>query len=608
MRLRLRRNLIATGLFLGLAAGAIAAQSGAGNGLSPARYIEDVKFLASDALKGRGDGTPELDQAADYIANEFRKAGLQPAGTNGTYFQDFEITMGASLGAKNELSIAGRTLKIDQDFVPVVFSDTAEFEGSLVFAGYGISAPEYNYDDYAGIAATNKIVVVLRFEPQELNPNSVFAGTNFTPHASLVNKAINARLHGAKGIVFLTGPLNHDYEEVGPIARREQYGDLGIPAVHATRAAVADALKAGGKELIDIQRAIDADFKPQSFEVNGARARISTDVIRARKTVKNVIAALPGSDATLKNEYLVIGAHYDHLGFGDRNSLAPSQVGEVHHGADDNASGTAGVLELARAITAAKPNWKRSVLFMAFAGEEIGLLGSSYFANNPTVPLTGISAMLNMDMIGRVANNRLFVGGAGTSPSFKPMIDEFGKTAGLDLTVTESGYAASDHTSFAVKKIPVLFFYSGLHTDYHKPSDTWDKINADGAVKTASLVYKLADRLASNGEKIAYTEIAEPERVVRGSGGGYGPYFGSIPDFRDDIKGVLFAAVQDNSPAAKAGLKAGDIMTFFDGKEILTLADYAYTLRLKKPGDVVPVVVKRNGADLKIDVTLEARK
>lgn len=604
--MRLRRISIAAVFLAGLAVTAFAAQSGAGTGLSPTRYLEDVKFLASDDLKGRGDGTPELDKAADYIASEFRKAGLQPAGTNGTYFQEFEITTGATLGAKNELSIAGRALKIDEDFVPVVFSDTEEFEGALVFAGYGISAPEYNYDDYTGIDATNKIVVVLRFEPQELNPNSVFAGTNFTPHASLVDKAINARLHGAKGIVFVTGPLNHEYEEVGPIARRERYGDLGIPAVHATRAALASAM--AGKELIDIQRAIDANLQPQSFDMNGVRAHIATDVVRTRKIVKNVIAARPGSDATLKNEWVVIGAHYDHLGLGDRNSLAPSQAGEVHHGADDNASGTAGVLELARAISSGKPNWKRSVLFMAFAGEEIGLLGSSHFANAPTVPLSGISAMLNMDMIGRVSNNRLFVGGAGTSTSFKPMLEEFEKDLGLSLTVTESGYAASDHTSFAVKKIPVLFFFSGLHTDYHKPSDTWDKINADGAVKTASLVYRIADRLASNGDKIAYTEIAGPERVVRGSGGGYGPYFGSIPDFRDDIKGVLFAAVQDNSPAAKAGLKAGDIMTSFDGKEILTLADYAYTLRLRKPGDVVPVIVKRDGADLKVDVTLEARK
>jgi hypothetical protein len=604
------RLALAAALGMGvLGAGiALAAVPDLVSGLSAERYLADIRYLASDALKGRGDGTPELDQAAGYIADQFRKAGLQPAGDNGTYFQSFEITTGATLGPNNALEIAGRTLKIDQDFVPVVFSDTADFAGPLVFAGYGITAPEYHYDDYASVDAKDKIVVVLRFEPQETDAKSVFAGTNLTPHASLVNKAINARLHGAKGIVFVTGPLHHDYEEVGPVARREQYGDLGIPAVHATRASLADALKAGGKNLMDIQRAIDADLKPQSFDLMGVTARISTDVVRTRKPVKNVIAALPGSDPVLKNQWIVLGAHYDHLGLGDRNSMAPSQIGQIHHGADDNASGTAGVMEIARAAEADKPNWKRSVLFMAFAGEEIGLLGSSYYANHPTVPLSGIDAMLNMDMIGRVSNDRLFVGGVGTSPAYKPLLDDLDKTAGLDVSMTESGYGASDHTSFNVKKIPVLFFFSGLHSDYHKPSDTADKINADGAVKVMSLVYRLTDSLASSGQKLAYNEVLAAQPAGRSSGGGYGPYFGSIPDFRDDIKGVLFAAVQDNSPAAKAGLKGGDILTSFDGKTILTLSDYAYALRLKKPGDVVPVIVTRNGKDMKVDVTLEARK
>jgi peptidase M28-like protein/PDZ domain-containing protein/PA domain-containing protein len=605
--MKIRRIPILAGLAVAFAcASAFAAAPEIVSGLSAARYLQDVWYLSRDEMKGRGDGTPELDQAADYIAAEFRKAGLQPAGENGSYFQNFDVTTGAVLGPKNSLEIAGRTLKIDDDFVPIVFSDTAEFEGPLVFAGYGITAPEYKYDDYAGIDVTNKIVVVLRFEPQETDEKSVFAGKDLTPHASLVNKAINARLHGAKGIIFVTGPLNHDYEEVGPVARREQYGDLGIPAVHATRAAISAAL--GGKDLADIQRAIDANLQAQSFDVMGVSARIATDVERTRKSVKNVVAMLPGSDAALKSEYVVLGAHYDHLGLGDRNSLAPSQIGQVHHGADDNASGTAGVMELARAAQTDKPRWKRSVLFMAFAGEEIGLLGSSWYANHPTVPADKIDAMLNMDMIGRMSKDRLFVGGVGTSPDYKPMIDQFGKNSGLDIEVTESGYGSSDHTSFNVKKIPVLFFFSGLHTDYHKPSDTYDKINAQGAIEVLSLVYRITDRLAAETKKIAYNEVLTAQPAGRASGGGYGPYFGSIPDFRDDIKGVLFAAVQDNSPAAKAGLKAGDTMTSFDGKTILTLNDYAYALRLKKPGDVVPVTVKRGNGEIKVDVTLEARK
>jgi acetylornithine deacetylase/succinyl-diaminopimelate desuccinylase-like protein len=575
--------------------------------LSPTRYLKDVTYLASDAMKGRGDGSPELDQAADYIAQQFREAGLKPAGDDNTYFQNFEITTGAKLGGRNELQIAGTSLKIDQDFIPIVFSNTAEFEGPLIFAGYGITAPEYKYDDYSDIDPAGKIVVVFEHEPQEDDPKSVFLGKDFTAHSSFTNKAINARLHGAKGIVFITEP-SHGTEELGPTERQVEESDMGIPAVHVKRDFVMKPFKAGGKDLAALQKAIDKNLKPQSFELPGIRAHIATEVTRVRRAVRNVVAAFPGSDPALKDQWIVIGAHYDHLGLGNRNSLAPSLIGQVHHGADDNASGASGVIELARLAAASKPGWKRSVLFMAFAGEEIGLLGSSYFVNHSTVPLKDIDAMINMDMIGRLKDNRLYVSGVGTSPPLKPDVEGLDKEAGLDLTFSESGYGSSDHTSFNAKKIPVLFFYSGLHTDYHKPSDTADKINAPGAVKVLSLVYLLTDRLATEEPKLAYNEVQQPIPASRGGGRGYGPYFGSVPDFRDDIKGVLFSDVQNNSPAAKAGLKAGDLMVEFDGKTILNLNDYAYALRGKKPGDIVSVVVKRSGEDVKTNVTLEARR
>jgi hypothetical protein len=332
-------------------------------------------------------------------------------------------------------------------------------------------------------------------------------------------------------------------------------------------------------------------------------------VVRTRKIVRNVVAAIPGSDPALQNEWVVVGAHYDHLGLGDRSSLAPSQIGRIHHGADDNASGTAGVLELARLAAKNRQEWKRSVLFITFAGEELGLLGSSNFVNHPTIPLKSITAMINMDMIGRLNNDRLLVGGVGTSPSFKPWLEELNQTTHLRIEYSESGYDASDHMSFNAKKIPVLFFFSGLHTDYHKPSDTSDKINAEGAVRILSLVYTALDRISSNPAQLEYAEVQRPQRSGSNSGGGgYGPYFGSVPDFRDDLKGVLFADVQNNSPAAKAGLKAGDLLVQFDGKPIENLNDFFYSLSSKKPGDVVPVVVKRNSQDVKVSVTLETRK
>ena len=572
-----------------------------------ARYAADITYLASDELKGRGNGTPELEKAADYIADQFKRAGLRPAGEDGTFFQKFEITVGADFGKNNVLSIAGTMMKRDEDFVPIAFSDTADFEGPLIFAGYGITAPEYKYDDYGAIDATNKIVVVFGHEPQEIDANSVFAGTEFTPYASYVNKAINARMHGAKGIVFITDP-SHDYEDVGPATRREDTGDVGIPAVHAKRAAILAAFQNGGKNLADLKLAIDKDLTPQSFELANVRARIATEIVRTRKTVRNVMASLPGADPEMAKQWIVLGGHYDHLGLGGASSLAPSLQGQPHHGADDNASGTAGVLELGRLAAQNKADWKRSVLFIAFAGEEVGLLGSSYFANHPTVPLSAIDLMVNMDMIGRLTNERLYIGGVGTASSFKSAIDESAKGLGLAITTTESGYGPSDQTAFNAKKIPVLAFYTGAHTDYHKPSDTADKINTAGALRILSLVYKTAGRIDGESQKLAYVDVEEALPALRGSGGGYGPYFGSVPDFRDDVKGVPFSDVVAGSPAGKAGLKGGDIMIEFDHKPVTSLADYAFVLRQRKPGDVVNVVVKRGSAVVRVDVTLEARK
>jgi aminopeptidase YwaD len=572
--------------------------------ISPERYLNHVRFLASDEMKGRGNGTPELEKAGEYIASQFRLLGLKPAGENGSYFQNFEVTTGTEFGKANALSIDGIDLKVNSDFVPISFANTSEFDGPVAFAGYGITAPELNYDDYQGIDAKDKVVVVLRHNPQESDPHSRYAF-----HAALIEKASNARQHGAKGIVFITDPNNHTTEEdvVGAATRDTEPDDMGIAAVHARREPLEAMFAKAGKNLAEIQKKIDSDLKAQSFDVPGVHIRISTDVVRTRKTVRNVLGAVSGSDTDLKNEWVVVGAHYDHLGLGDQHSLAPSQIGQIHHGADDNASGDAGVLELARLVSRSH-ELKRSVLFMTFAGEELGLLGSSYFVNHPTVPLEEIDAMINMDMIGRLQNNRLFVGGVGTSPNFKTWIEELNKeSTGLNLDYSESGFGSSDHTSFTGKHIPVLFFFSGLHSDYHKPSDIADKINAPGAVKVASLAYLVLDRIANDSGKAVYTQVQQP-MPASGGGSGYGPYFGSIPDFRDDLKGVLFADVTPNSPAAKAGFAAGDLLVEFDGKPIQNLYDFTYALRAAKPGDVVVVVVKRNGQDVKANVMLETRK
>ena len=571
--------------------------------ISATRFKDNVTFLASDKMRGRGDGSRELDEAADYIAAEFRLSRLRPGGENDSFFQTFEVTTGAQFGQHNELLIDGTPLQVDRDFVPISFSDSANFEAQPVFAGYGITAPELNYDDYSGIDAKDKIVIVFRHNPQESDPHSRYA-----LHAELIDKAINARQRGAKGIVFLTDPNNHTGEEdsVGPATRSVEPDDIGIAGVHVKRDAVARMFTNIGKPLVDVQKKIDSTLKPLSFDLPSDRIRLATDVVRARKSVRNVLGAAPGMDPQLRNEWIVVGGHYDHLGLGERDSLAPSQIGQIHHGADDNASGTAGVLEMARVVSR-DMHPKRSILFMAFAGEELGLLGSSYFVNHPTIPIDKIAAMINMDMIGRLQHNRLFVGGVGTSADFKPWMEALNKPFGFNLDYSDTGYGSSDHTSFTIKRIPVLFFFSGLHSDYHKPSDTADKINAEGARKILSLVYLSLDRVANADSRPQFVEVQQQQPTGSG-GGGYGPYFGSIPDFRDDLKGVLFADVQPNSPAAKAGLLAGDLLTEFGGQSIQNLYDFTFALRAKKPGDVVVVVVRRKGQDVKSNVTLEARK
>jgi hypothetical protein len=521
-------------------------------------------------------------------------------GDNNSYFQKFEITIGANVGTDNDLELNGTHLRLNEDFAPVLFSSTGTGDGPLVFAGYGTSSAQLQYDDYQGVDAGGKIVVIIR-QP--------FGGANSAHSASLIGKAITAKQHGAKGIIFIND-LDRADQGVARASQTDETEDIGIPAVIAKRDQIAAVFLSAGKDIGALQKKIDAERKPQSFESPGAHVRLSTDIDRPRKTVRNVVAALPGSDSGLRKEWVVLGAHYDHLGLGDKNSLAPSQIGQIHHGADDNASGTAGVLELARLAARNPKQWKRSVLFIAFAGEELGLFGSSYFVNHPTIPLNDITAMINMDMIGRLNNdNRLFVGGIGTSPTFRASLEDINKTVHLQLDYSESGYGASDHTSFNSKKIPVLFIFSGLHSDYHKPSDTYDKINKNGAIKVLSLVYMMTDRVADDQKRLEYVEVQEPQQPASSSGGGgYGPYFGSVPDFRDDLKGVPFADVQNNSPAAKAGLKQGDLLVQFDGKAIENLYDFTYALRAKKPGDVVVVVVKRGGQDVKVNVTLEARK
>lgn len=580
------------------------------NSLSVQRYFRHVYYLASDALKGRGNGTPELQTASEYIANQFRMFGLKPAGDKDTYFQDFQITT-LEYGNNSDLELDGEKLQIDEDYEPLSFSESDKVQGPVVFAGYGITAPSLQWDDYQGLNVTGKIVLVFRHEPQELDPKSRFDGTDMTTHSTFMNKAINARQHGAIGILFITDPNNHpdDTDAMTPQIREAGSDDAGIVAMRMTRARASRLFEKIGKNVSEVQKQMDSLLKPQSFDL-AAKGRLVADLPRVHKSIHNVIAAIPGSDPGLRNEWVVIGAHYDHLGLGDEHSLDPNPIGKIHHGADDNASGTAGVLELARLASMHPHAFKRSLLFMTFAGEELGLLGSSYFVNHPTVPLGSITSMINMDMIGRVRNQKLSVLGVGTSPDFKSWIQEFDKTVGLEISYSSGGHDGSDHISFNAKHIPIMFFFSNLHGEYHRPTDTSDKINSQGAIQVLTLVAKSVERLAKSPERPIYTEVRDqqPSSASASSGSGYKVYFGSVPNFGSEVKGVLFDDVHADSPAGKAGLKGGDILVEFGGKSIQNLEDFTFALNTSKVGDVVSVVVQRNGQPLKVNVTLKARQ
>jgi Zn-dependent M28 family amino/carboxypeptidase len=589
-----------------LFAAALSIASTATTELIPAdsqRYLADIKTLTQPRMEGRGDGSKGLLRAEHLLEGRYKALGLEPAGTAG-YLQPFTVTTGAKLKGKNYFLVqngeATIALKLDQDYVPFSFSGSGTVTAPLLFAGYGATADEFGYE------AKDKIVVVLRYEPSGFAAKSGNQG--LTTHAQLITKAINARNHGAKAMILLNGKLADGEEDLltrfGSVSGPE---NVGLPFAQVKDAVAEDWFRAAGKSLTETQDQINSTSKPASFAFPATlHDTLTVDVETTHATVNNVLAYLPGKT----DEYVIVGAHYDHLGRGTFDSLAPSQIGQIHPGADDNASGTAGVLELARILAPLKGQLHRGILFASFAGEELGLLGSAAWVKNPTKPLDKAVAMLNMDMIGRIKDNKVYIGGVGTGSTLQQVLDQARADSTLKFEISKSGYSSSDHTSFVTKRIPVLFFFSGLHSDYHKPSDTWDKINPDSAAQLLNIVARATVELATDAEKPAFLTVVEnnPHSGVTGGGGGYGPYFGSIPDFGETENGVRFSDVKPGSPAAKAGLKAGDVLIQFGDKAIKNLYDFTDALRRSKVGDVVPVTLLREGKELKVDVKLEQRK
>ncbi len=557
----------------------------------------DVFFLASSGLEGRRAGTLGADIAADYVAERLRKLGLQPAGDHGTFFQQFTFIAGVKAGRSNSLRVHENPNLEAQppELEPLPFSACGTAEGELVFVGYGIAAPEAGYDDYQGVEVRDKVVLMLRFSPAGDDPNSPFAA-----YLPLRRKVSEAVARGAVAVLIASGPASKESGAPVKVPFDYSFGDAGVPVL-AVSTAVAEALFAGqGFSLRELQERMDARREPASRPL-GLRATVHAEVQQQRATTHNVLGLLPGSDPQLRQQVVVVGAHYDHLGWGGpgSNSLAP-EVRAVHNGADDNASGVAAVLRIAERLATQPP--KRSVLFVAFAAEELGLLGSSYLMQHLPWPQEQVVAMLNLDMVGRAKDGRaLTLGGYGTAKDWPELVHAVNRRHHLKLTTSAGGFGASDHASFYAAGIPVLFFFTGAHQDYHRPSDDAEKLHFQGLAKVAAFAADLARAVAGLPDRPTYQKVATEEGPTRR----FKVRTGLVPEYAFEGVGVKVAGVRGGSAAEKAGLQAGDVVTRVGSRTIRNIYDYMYALGDHQPGETVTFTVQRGQQVLELAVTFE---
>ncbi len=478
--------------------------------IPPEAVLSHIRFLASDELKGRGNGSPGLERAADYIAAEFRKAGLEAGSTEDGWFQPFEITTGVAIGTHNGLTIraGGRTARatLGESYYPLAATPDDSIvnlaEVPLVFAGYGISAPGFTYDDYAAVDVSGKAVLIFSHEPQEHQRDSRLNGTRPLRETTLHQKAEAARTRGARALIVVSDP-SHPTDEANyrmfPI--ESDVEDHGIPVLRVRRTEMAPVFQA--LKLDAVAAAIDRDLKPRSRVLTGAAIDYTQELATRRQTVRNVVGILRGTDAARSGEAVVLGGHYDHVGLGGRFSSAPERTGEIHNGADDNASGVSALIEIARAAAANRSRFPRSLVFVAFAGEERGLLGSVHYAEHPAIPLGDTVAMLNLDMIGR-SRGRVEAGGLEASGPLRAEVDAAAREVGIAVRPGGPGAGRSDDSSFLDRQVPALHFFTGFHDEYHHPGDDWERIDATGTARVAALALEVAARLAGRDDKLPF--------------------------------------------------------------------------------------------------------
>lgn len=632
------------------------------------RLLKDAKYLASDELEGRGVGSQGLIVASQYIRDQFQQAGLNVQTVDGQPFQKFDLVTSSKLGMTNTLEFDGPNgekiqCDLNRDFEVCAFGGSGSIDAEVVFCGYGVDAPEHDYDDFSGIDVAGKVVLMMRRNPKQGVEKGPFSGGHgISRHAELRSKMHNAASHNAAAVIFVNDPFsirkaakdrqsslekadrsivdaaeafiavesnesekltiarNHLAETVN---RRKglldaetnakddalmPFGYAGpgdvkttTPAVHITQELCDRMLKpALNKTIADLETEIDADLKPHSVPLPGWRARGTIAIDRVRSEVVNVIGTIEGVGPHA-DETIVIGAHYDHVGRGGSGSLAPGST-DVHNGADDNASGTVALLELARRLGSAPQKPARRLVFIAFTGEEMGLLGSAKYVKDPVFPLDRTVAMFNMDMVGRLQDEKLIVFGTGTSSRWEQRLKDLNTASKFELSFKPEGYGPSDHSSFYGKKIPVLHFFTGNHPDYHRPSDDWDKLNIDGIRRVVDLIETIVQETAATETRPDYIEVKGVANIERS---GNRPYVGTIPDFSSEEPGYSISGVAAGSPAEKGGLQGGDRIVKLGTNKVTGLDDFDISLRKFQPGETVLFVVVRNGQEVTLKVVLD---
>ena len=599
-------------------------------------YLAHVKYLASDELEGRAPGSEGSAAAAEYIIEHFKQAGCEPGGEDGSWFQPFEIRQGKILvDEKAALEVEGidRKWKVREDWIPFPFTSMEEVEGELAFAGYGVEADRYEYDDFADFDAEDKVLLIFRYEPQDKDRSASFGGETPSRHAFFRRKAMVAATNGAKALLIVNPPGRpSDGDELYEFDSTFGMQTFSLPMIHITRATAAAILeKAGMPTLEELQQKLDGQRKPLSRDM-GLKVRIRTGVEPKRLPANNVLGLIRGDGTT--EDTIVVGAHRDHLGIVPRRGQREDMTPLIHNGADDNAAGTAAVMELARAVGGG-PRLHRNVLFIAFDGEEMGLLGSRHYVSDPTIDLEHIRAMINFDMIGRLKQDKYTVFGTGTADEFPGMVKKYAELVDLKYTAPRSMAGGSDHTPFARREIPAMFAFTGLHKDYHYPEDDWELIDADGAARILRMWYPIVAELANMEDGPEYTEptaaVSEEEEVqgpkpaaeeqeeaaareveesdAPPSQSDLRVRLGIIPDLvGGDDPGLVVEGAVEGSCAKAAGMQVGDRIVRIADEDVRDIYGYMHALKRFKPGDQVDVVVVRGGEEKTLKVTLEASK